>query len=118
MSTSKITAQNNTNRFELDSIQLKNVYVGLKLGEEYRDNFSGCIEVSKTLNEIIQKQNQELKIYVSEIEGLDNQLKASNEEKLKYSVELESVKNKTVPWYKNPWYYLIIGVTGGMFLAK
>lgn len=116
MNTSEITAQ--SNRFELDSVQLKNVYVGLKLGEEYRENFNGCLEISKTLNEIIQKQNQDLKKYTSEIEGLDEQLKASNEDKLKYSVQLESIKNKTVPWYKNPWYYLIAGFAGGVFLAK
>ena len=115
MTMSKTTAQNS---FTLDSIQLKNVYTGLKLGDYYRDNFKSCLEISNTLNGIIQSQNLDLKNYVAKNKELDSILKVSNKTILEKSVKLESVKNKKIKWYLHPILYASIGIITGVWIAK
>lgn len=118
LNTFEITAQVNNDSVSIQKPQIKNIYVGLKQGEAYKNYYLECLQVSNELNQVINNQDQELKKTLKTI----IELTASNEELngkiTKNEVDIQKLKNKKIPWYKHPILYFFIGTAGGIYIAK
>lgn len=102
----------------LDPVQVFNVYVGLKQNEANKVKLSDCIKTAKLLDEIIQKQNNELQNSLRELSKLNSDIEATGKKLSMAQLELEAIKNKHTPWYRHPLLYLGIGIIGGVYITK
>jgi hypothetical protein len=120
MSTSLITAQNNTvsDSVKIPRHQIKNIYIGLKQSEAYRLKYSECIDYSTELQTIISDQDKTLKRQLSEIKIIIDQQRTLNTELLQANTKLINLENRKIPWYKHPILYSILGLAGGIYIAK
>lgn len=117
-STFKITAQTKTDSVTIHKLQVKNIYLGLKQGEAYRNYYSGCLQGSIELQKIIKNQDQELQKSIQKIVLLNSEKEKMNN-KIKISeVEIQRLKNKKIPIWKHPILYTAIGFIGGVYLMK
>ena len=118
ISTFQLTAQNKTDSVSFEKPQVKNIYTGLKQGEAYREYYYECLQASNELNQIINKQDQELQKSLNELKLLNTYNEALNKQIIDSSVTIEKLKNKKIPWYKHPITYGLLGFAGGIYLMK
>jgi len=117
VSLSQITAQTNDSLL-ISPNQVKNVYTGLKQNEQLKSKLSDCIGTAKSLNEIIQKQNDSLQVAGNRILKLNSDITKGQEEITKIAVKIQKLEDRKIPWYKHPITYTILGILGGIFIAK
>lgn len=118
MSTFQIFAQNKIDSVKISKPQVKNIYVGLKQSERFREYYYECLQVSNDLNQIINNQDQELKKSLKQISILNSDAEALNLKITASEVEIQRLKNKKIPWYKHPITYGLLGFIGGIYLMK
>lgn len=118
ISTFQLTAQNKTDSVSVEKPQVKNIYIGLKQGEAYREYYYECLQVSNELNQIINKQDQELQKSLNELKLLNTYNEALNKQIIDSRVIIEKLKNKKIPWYLHPITYGLLGFAGGIYLMK
>ncbi len=95
------------------------VYKGLVAGDRCRNaELPVCEKAAKDLNKIIQDQSYFIIDYTDEFQKLQKSKDSLYQEKERVSVELQILKDKKVPFYRNPWYYLLAGFIGGIFISK
>lgn len=116
MSTSLITAQQDS--VKIPRNQVKNIYIGLKKSELYRNYYLECLQASNDLNKIIKNQDQELQKRLKSIEILNSDNEVLNKKITSSEVEIQKLKNKKIPIWKHPILYGIIGFVGGIYLMK
>lgn len=89
------------------------------LGDQCRNvDLPECVKAANDLNVIIQDQSYFIIDLTNEFMAVQKAKDSIFAEKQKAAVELQKLKNKKVPFYRNPWYYLIAGFIGGVFAAK
>lgn len=98
--------------------QVKNIYTGLKQGEVFKQRLDACVLLKNELNNIIQEQNKFLQLNMSELSRLNADLATKNDLLLKSAVDIQILKNKKIPWYKHPILYTVLGLAGGIYIAK
>lgn len=108
VSTSKIIAQN-PDSLKISPIQVKNVYQGLKQGEEYRIKYSNCFQASIKLDSIIQDQAKRSNIFASKLKDSDEKTKQLYEDLMKKEIQYQNIKNNKIPWYLHPFTYFALG---------
>lgn len=118
ISTFQIFAQNKIDSVKISKPQVKNIYIGLKQSERFREYYYECLQVSKDLNQIINNQDQELKKSLKQISILNSDTEALNLKITASEVEIQRLKNKKIPWYKHPITYGLLGFIGGIYLMK
>lgn len=116
VSISKITAQQSNDSLKIAPYQVKNVYIGLKQGEEYRIKYFDCLEASYKLDSIVQAQAERAKGFAESQTKLNEILTSKYNHLVKESVDYE--KNKPTPWYLHPVTYLIAGFTTAAVIFK
>lgn len=114
--TFEITAQNDS--VSIQKPQIKNIYVGLKQGEAYKNYYLECLQVSNELNQIINNQDQELQKSLKQITFLNSDTEVLNQKIIEANTEIKRLENKKIPWYRHPILYFIIGGTAGIYLTK
>lgn len=117
MNISGITAQSKDS-VSIQKTQIKNIYIGLKTGEVYRNYYDECLQASKELNQIIISQDLQLQKSVQKITDLNLNNEKLNGKITDSEVEIQRLKNKKIPWYKHPILYLLLGFSGGIYLMK
>lgn len=88
------------------------------MGDKARKDLTKCIQAANELNVIIQNQNDSIIEFAKTQKELNSQITNYQLEAEKVAVDIEKLKNKKVPWYKNQWYYLLFGFFSGIYLAK
>jgi len=112
---SKLTAQTKDS-IKIAPYQIKNIYIGLKQGEQYKIKYLNCLDVSAKLDSIIQDQHKKTLLFASKISERDSLYSAINFQYAMKVAENERIKNKKIPWYLHPITYLLAGFTGGIVL--
>lgn len=92
----------------LTSEQVRNVYVGLRLSEEYKSRYEQSLQASYRLDSIIQAQNDSIQASVLRLKSVNAKLIEKQEERL----------NLPPVWYKHPITWAIIGFISGILIAK
>lgn len=115
VSTSKITAQSKDS-LKIAPYQVKNVYQGLKQGEQYKIQYYNCLEASVKLDSIIQAGHKRTIDFTSNINVLNQHITDQQNQLLKQSVEYEKLKNKKIPWYIHPFTFFSLGFAGGFLI--
>jgi len=118
ISTFQVFAQKQIDSVSISKPQVKNIYVGLKQLESYRDYYHECLQVSNELNQIINNQDKELEKSLKQITVLNSGTEALNLKITASEVEIQRLKNKKIPWYKHPLLYGFLGFAGGIYLIK
>jgi len=118
LNTFEITAQNKIDSVSIQKPQIKNIYVGLKQGEYYKQYYLECLQVSNELNQVISNQDKELKKSLKTITDLTASNEELNGKITKTEFDIQKLKNKKIPWYRQPIFYLIVGVAGGVYVVK
>ena len=113
-----VFAQKQIDSVSISKPQVKNIYTGLKQLESYRDYYHECLQVSNELNQIINSQDQELKKSLKQITILNSDTELLNLKITASEVEIQRLKNKKTPWYKNSLLYGFLGFLGGTWLIK
>lgn len=116
--TFEITAQKQTDSVSIQKSQVKNIYVGLKQSEAYRNYYLECLQGSNELNQIIKNQDQELQKRLKSIVILNSDNEILNKKITASEIEIQRLKNKKIPIWKHPILYGIIGFIGGIYLMK
>lgn len=112
----EITAQNDS--VSIHKSQVKNVYIGLKKSELYKEYYTECLQVSNDLNQIINDQDQELKKSLKQISLLNSDTEVLNQKIIYSEKQISRLENKKIPWYKHPILYVLLGFAGGIYLMK
>lgn len=99
-------------------MQVKNIYIGLKQLNQYKKQSNDCYNYALELDKIIQTQNDCLKVRLCRISEINLKVETLNKNLNVKSVEIETIKNKKIPWYRNPILYLLIGAASGIYIAK
>lgn len=123
MSISQTTHPQPESKPILDSLkiapaQVKNVYDGLKAGEAYKRQYSDCLEVSTTLNNIIQDMNKDLMAAAEDLNRLNLQIAVKQADLVEKEIEIQKIKSKKIPWYRHPITIGIVGFAAGVWVAK
>jgi len=100
----------------LTPIQYKNIYTGLKTGEQYRLRYEQAYNAAQDLNMIIQKQNDSLQVIYSRLTVLNKELNQAHSDLTAESVKIE--RHKPVKWWKHPITWGIIGFIAGVLMVK
>jgi len=100
----------------LTPTQYKNIYTGLKTGEQYRLRYEQAYNAAQDLNTIIQKQNDSLQVIYSRLTVLNTDLNQAHMDITAESVKIEA--NKPVKWWKHPITWGIIGFIAGVLTVK
>jgi len=100
----------------LTPTQYKNIYTGLKTGEQYRLRYEQAYNAAKDLNTIIQKQNDSLQVIYSRLIVLNTELNQAHMDLTAESVKIEA--NKPVKWWNHPITWGIIGFVAGVLMVK
>jgi len=125
--TFEITAQNKNGKFSIkngsDSLfiekkQIKNIYIGLKQSEAYRDYYYECLQGSNELNQIINDQDVKLQKSVKNIYDLNAKTDSLNKKIIETEVSIQKLKNKKIPFWKHPILYGLLGFVSGIYLMK
>lgn len=116
--TFEITAQTKIDSVSIQKQQVKNIYIGLKQAEAYRNYYLECLQGSNELNQIINNQDQELQKTLKRITILNSDNEALNKKIIASEVEIQRLKNKKIPIWKHPVLYGILGFVGGIYLMK
>ena len=88
-------------------------------GDQCRfSDLPACEKVAKDLNVIIQDQSAFIVDLSADYRDLRIQKDSLNSELTKTAVQMQKAKDKKVPFYRNPWYYLLAGFIGGIFISK
>ena len=98
--------------------QVKNIYIGLKQGEIFKQRLDACVSLKNELNNIIQEQNKFLQLNMVELSQLNADLATKNDLLLKSAVDIQILKNKKIPWYRHPILYTVLGLAGGVYISK
>lgn len=98
--------------------QIKNVYIGLKQSESYKNYYLECLQVSNELNQIINNQDQELQKSLKQIIVLNSDNEILNQKIIDSEKRILQLKNKKIQWYKHPILYGILGFVTGIYLIK
>ena len=114
----EVTAQTKTDSVSIHKSQVKNIYVGLKQSEAYRNYYLECLQGSNELNQIINDQDQELQKRLKSITILNSDNEALNKKITASNTEIQRLKNKKIPFWKHPILYGILGFVGGIYLMK
>jgi hypothetical protein len=96
--------------------QVKNIYIGLKRGEVAQQRLDACYLVVTELNEIIQEQNKFLQFSLTELSRLNADLAIKNNQLMDSAVKMEKLKK--TKWYRHPITWSIVGLVGGILIAK
>lgn len=115
---SPVFAQKQTDSVSIHKSQVKNIYIGLKQSESYRNYYYECLQGSNELNQIINDQDQELKKRLKSIAFLNSDNEELNKKITASEVEIQRLKNKKIPIWKHPILYGILGFIGGIYLMK
>lgn len=118
MNTLEVTAQIKTDSISIQKSQVKNIYVGLKQAEAYRNYYLECLQGSNELNQIINNQDQELQKRLKSITILNSDNELLNKKIIASNTEIQRLKNKKIPIWKHPILYGILGFVGGIYLMK
>lgn len=113
----QITVQINDS-LTISAEQVKNIYTGLKTAEVTEQRLNECEKVANELNSIIQEQNESLQLSGLELSRLNIELSEQNDLLLKSAVHIQKLKDKKTPWYRHPVTWSIIGLIGGILIAK
>ena len=113
-----ITAQSKEDSASISMPQIRNIYIGLKQSESYRNYYYECLQGSNELNQIINDQDQELKKRLKSITFLNSDNEVLNKKITSSEVEIQRLKNKKIPIWKHPVLYGILGFIGGIYLMK
>ena len=100
----------------LTPTQYKNIYTGLKTGEQYRSRYEQAYNAAQDLNTIIQKQNDSLQVIYSRLTALNTELNQAHADLTSESVKIEA--SKPVKWWKHPITWGIIGFVAGVLTIK
>jgi len=103
---------------KLAPAQVKNVYVGLKEGEAYKQMYAECMAAAELINNTIQDINSDLRIAAAETDKLNAQIKAKNSELTAKELQIQALKDKKTPWYRHPITIAIIVFSAGVYIAK
>ena len=113
-----ISSQNKNDSVSINKLQVKNIYIGLKQLNQYKKQSNDCYNYALELDKIIQTQNDCLKVRLCRISEINLKVETLNKNLNVKSVEIETIKNKKIPWYRNPILYLLIGAASGIYIAK
>ena len=113
-----ISAQNRTDSVSINRNQVKNIYVGLKQSEAFREYYYECLQVSNELNQIINNQDSELQKSIKTVSGLNIKNDSLNKKITETEISIQKFKNKKIPFWKHPITYGILGFVGGIYLIK
>lgn len=69
-------------------------------------------------DQVLQKCDQTVKAQRKELELSDLAIKQSQDSLMKLTQELETEKNKSSAFYRNPFFLIGIGLIGGVLIAK
>jgi len=100
----------------LTPTQYKNIYTGLKTGEQYRLRYEQAYNAAQDLNTIVQKQNDSLQVIYSRLTVLNTELNQAHADLTVESVKIE--RDKPVKWWKHPITWGIIGFIAGVLTVK
>lgn len=112
------TSAQNKDSVLIHKDQVKNIYVGLKQGEEAKKRLSECLYAANELNSIIQAQNDSIQNSLAKISILNDSIQVKQSQLLSKSIEIEIFKKKKVPWYKHPACYAFVAFIAGVFTAN
>lgn len=98
--------------------QIKNVYIGLKQSESYKNYYLECLQVSNELNQVINDQDQELQKSLKQIIVLNSDNEILNKKIIDSEKRILQLKNKKIQWYKHPILYGILGFGIGIYFTK
>jgi len=112
----EITAQNDS--VSIHKSQVKNVYIGLKKSELYKEYYTECLQVSNDLNQIINEQDHNLKKSLEQISILNSDTEVLNQKIIDSEKQISRLENKKIPLYKHPILYVLLGFAGGIYLMK
>lgn len=116
--TFEITAQVKIDSVSIQKSQVKNIYIGLKQSEAYRNYYLECLQGSNELNQIINDQDKELQKRLKSITILNSDNELLNKKITASEVEIQRLKNKKIPFWKHPILYGLLGFVGGVYLMK
>jgi len=114
---SQITAQTNDS-LKIAPAQVKNIYQGLQERAQFKQKLSDCLEVANSLNDLIQQQNDSLQSNANKLIDLNKNLATANKNYTDTAVKLQKLQDRKIPWYKHPVLYSILGLLGGIWIAK
>jgi len=96
--------------------QYKNIYRGLKTGEQYRLQYQQAHIAAQDLNTIIQKQNDSLQVIYSRLTVLNLELNHAHQDLMVESVKIEA--SKPVKWFKHPVLWGVVGFISGLLIKN
>src|SRR4051812_24384367 len=82
--------------------QVRNVYIGLRSAEQYRQKYADCLEVANSLNDIIQQANDDLHTLQEQTSTTDIVLQDLYAEQERAAVAIQKLKSKKTPWWRHP----------------
>jgi len=98
--------------------QVKNVYKGLKRGENCESELKACKSIADSLNNIIQDMNKSTQAAAAETDKINMQIAAKNQDLIKKEIEIQVLKDKNTPWWRHPITAAIAGFALGVYIAK
>lgn len=98
--------------------QIKNIYIGLKQSESYKNYYLECLQVSNDLNQLINDQDRELQKSLKQITVLNSDNEILNQKIIDSEKRILELKNKKIPWFKHPILYGILGFGTGIYFMK
>lgn len=100
-----------------DSIvkNVPDIYRGLKQGEINKRKLRTCLEISNSLNQLIQDQKKEIDEAAKKLSASNSELAKLHDQNSKKAAEIQKLKK--TPWYRHPITYLIAGFAGGVFIT-
>jgi chromosome segregation ATPase len=84
----------------------------------YKSQYKDCLEVSATLNNIIQDMNSDLTTAAEDLKRLNLQIAARQADLVEKEVEIQKIKSEKTPWYRHPIAIGLLGLAAGVWIAK
>lgn len=102
----------------LNPEQVFNVYVGLKLSEEYKGRYNDCLSVANQLTKIIDEQDVAINKAMADLEFLNLKIAVKQDELTEKAVAIEKMKSAKTKWFKSPWLWASVGLVAGILITK
>jgi len=102
----------------LNNEQVKNIYIGLKNGDYYKEKFNQCFESSNKLGGIIVSQDAELQKSLVKLSELDKKHSSLNNEIVEQKLKIQALELKKTPFWRNPIILIASGFIAGILITK
>jgi hypothetical protein len=104
---SQATGIANKDTLSLPASQVREIYLGLKQGEQLKVKLKQSNAIALELNSLLQQSNDSLQKSSEIIYDLDYQI---------YELQNTLIDNAPVPWYKKWWVWGLAGVLTGRLI--